>query len=247
MPIGRNFFATTLAGLLFLGFQTNVVAQPLSDEALDQRIRDYILDHPEVVVEAIQRWQQQQRQAEAEQFKSVLQARRDEILDVSVGTVVGNPDGNVTVVEFMDYNCGYCRRVFPAIQQLAEDDGDLRILFKEFPILGPGSEIASRAALAAREQGLYSELHNALMSADQRLEEPQVMAIAREVGLDTDQLRRDMQSPEIDAIIQRNQALARDLGINGTPGFIIGDEIVRGATSLDHLKQLVAEARRDAS
>ncbi|MDX1604945.1 MAG: DsbA family protein [Candidatus Competibacterales bacterium] len=247
MPIGRNFFATTLAGLLFLGFQTNVVAQPLSDEALDQRIRDYILDHPEVVVEAIQRWQQQQRQAEAEQFKSVLQARRDEILDVSVGTVVGNPDGNVTVVEFMDYNCGYCRRVFPAIQQLAEDDGDLRILFKEFPILGPGSEIASRAALAAREQGLYSEFHNALMSADQRLEEPQVMAIAREVGLDTDQLRRDMQSPEIDAIIQRNQALARDLGINGTPGFIIGDEIVRGATSLDHLKQLVAEARRDAS
>lgn len=232
--------------LLLASLSPGAMAQ-LSDEALDQRIRDYILDNPEVVVEAIQRWQQQQQRAELEQFQSVLELREDEVFDVSDATLVGNPDGDIIVVEFMDYNCGYCRRVFPDVQQLAEQDGNVKILFKEFPILGPGSEYASKAALAAREQGLYGEFHNALMSADTRLDEPQVLAIAREVGLDVEQLQRDMQDPEIDALIQRNHELARDLGINGTPGFIIGNEIVRGATSLDNLKRLVAQARDDQS
>lgn len=238
---------TALPILLLLASLSSGAMAQLSDEALDQRIRDYILDNPEVVVEAIQRWQQQQQRAELEQFQSVLELREDEVFDVSDATVVGNPDGDIIVVEFMDYNCGYCRRVFPDIQQLAEQDGNVRVLFKEFPILGPGSEYASKAALASREQGLYAEFHNALMSADTRLDEPQVLAIAGQVGLDVDQLQRDMQNPEIDALIQRNHQLARDLGINGTPGFIIGDEIVRGATSLDNLKRLVTEARNNQS
>jgi protein-disulfide isomerase len=247
MTIMRIRPVTTLATLLLSGMLFQASAQTLSEEALDQRIRDYILDHPEVVVEAIQRWQQQQQRAELEQFQAVLELRQDEVFDLSDGTVMGNPDGDIILVEFMDYNCGYCRRVFPAVQQLAEQDGNVRILFKEFPILGPGSVYASKAALAAREQGMYAEFHNALMSTDARLDEPQVLAIAARVGLDVEQLQRDIQDPEIDALIQRNHQLARDLGINGTPGFIIGEEIVRGATSLENLQRLITVARNEQS
>lgn len=246
MIIGRKPLTLLLAALVFAGTQAGASAQTLGADELDQRIRDYILDHPEVVVEAIQRWQDQQRQAQAEQYKAVVQQRKGEIFDTSVGTTVGNPDGDVTVVEFMDYNCGYCRRVFPAVQQLAEEDGNVRILFKEFPILGPGSDFASRAALASREQGLYREFHNALMTSGKRLEKAQVLAIAEEVGLDVQQLQADMNDPAIDEIIRRNHALAQDLAINGTPGFVIGDEIVRGATSLEHLRQLITEARNES-
>ncbi len=246
MTIIKHHLAPLLAALLLAITQVGA-AQTLSEEQLNQRIRDYILDNPEIVVEAIQLWQQQQRQAEASQFDVVLKQRRDEVFDVSIGTVAGNPEGDVILVEFVDYNCGYCRRAFTAVQQLAEQDGNIQLLFKEFPILGPGSEFASRAALASREQGLYAEFHNAMMSTDTRLDEPQVLAIAGEVGLDVARLQQDMQDPAIDALIARNHALARDLGINGTPGFIIGNEIVRGATSLEHLTQLVSEARRNPS
>ena len=247
MTIMRIRPMARLATLMLGGLLFQASAQTLSEETLDQRIRDFILDNPEVVVEAIQRWQQQQQRAELEQFQAVLEMRQDEVFDVSDGTVMGNPDGDIVLVEFMDYNCGYCRRVFPAVQQLAEQDGNVRILFKEFPILGPGSVYASKAALAAREQGMYAEFHNALMSTDARLDEPQVLAIAAEVGLDVEQLQRDIQDPEIDALIERNHQLARDLGINGTPGFIIGEEIVRGATSLENLQRLITVARNEQS
>ena len=237
-------YAILFAGLLAIVPLASALAQTLDTDALDQRIRDYILEHPEVVIQSIQRWQQLQQQTEADQAKAALRTREAEIFDLSDGTIAGNPDGDVTVVEFMDYNCGYCRRVFPVVQTLVEEDARVRILFKEFPILGPGSEFASRAALAARSQQRYIEFHNALMTSGRRLEKDTVLAIAGEIGLDVEQLQEQIDGPEIDQIIQRNLALARDLAINGTPSFIIGDEIVRGATSLDHLQRLIAETRR---
>lgn len=212
-------------------------------DQLDRYFRDYLLEHPEVVVESIQRWQAEQQRAQAQQAKQAVQARRDEIFNDPSAPIGGNPSGDVTVVEFMDYNCGFCRKVFPDITRLIEGDGGVRLLFKEFPVLGPGSEFAARAALASMKQDRYVDFHNAMMQSGQRLAEPQVLAIAEKIGLDVERLKQDMQDPELQASIDRNLELARALAINGTPSFVIGDEIVRGATSLDNLKRLISEAR----
>jgi protein-disulfide isomerase len=148
-------------------------------------------------------------------------------------------------VEFFDYNCPYCRKVAPTVVELEEADPDLRLVYKEFPILGPGSQFAARAALAATKQGKYLPFHAALMQATEQVTEQSVMEIARAVGLDTEQLTADMQAPAIEDAITRNLRLANALGINGTPSFVIGQEIVPGAADLGTLQHLIARARRD--
>lgn len=130
------------------------------------------------------------------------------------------------------------------ITRLIETDPNVRLLFKEFPILGPGSESAARAALASVRQGHYMAFHNAMMQSDQRLEEPQVLAIAERIGLDIERLKQDMADPQLQQLIERNLRLARELGINGTPSFVIGDEIVPGLVDLATLQQLVKQARQ---
>lgn len=214
------------------------------DALLEQQFKDYILNHPEVIVEAIQKWQAQQQRAQAQQNKAALSARRGELFNDPDAPVGGNPAGDVTVVEFMDYNCPYCRRASPVIIRLIETDPNVRLLFKEFPILGPGSESAARAALASVRQGHYMPFHNAMMQSDQHLEEPQVLAIAERIGLDIERLKQDMADPQLQQLIERNLRLARELGINGTPSFVIGDEIVPGLVDLATLQQLVEKARQ---
>jgi protein-disulfide isomerase len=214
-------------------------------DPFEQRVREYLLKNPEVIMEALQILQQRQRAAEAENFKRAIAERSDEILNDPAAPVGGNPAGDVTLVEFFDYNCPYCRRVAPTVTELEEADPDLRIVYKEYPILGPGSQFAARAALAARKQGKYIPFHNALMQATGQVTEATVMKVAREVGLDTGQLRADMQDSAIDEAIARNLQLADALGIDGTPSFVIGDRLVPGAVELSTLQRLVARARRN--
>jgi len=213
-------------------------------DPFEQRVREYLLKNPEVIMEALQILQQRQRAAEAENLKRTIAERREEILNDPVAPVGGNPSGDVTVVEFFDYNCPYCRRVAPTVTELEEADPDLRLVYKEFPILGPGSQFAARAALASRRQGKYVPFHNALMQATEQVTEETVMAIARDVGLDTEQLTADMQDPAIQDAIARNLQLANELRITGTPSFIIGEEVVPGAVDLRTLQSLIARARR---
>jgi len=225
-------------------------APPMSSKTaeldpFEQRVREYLLKNPEVIMEALQILQQRQRAAEAENFKRAIAERSDEILNDPAAPVGGNPAGDVTLVEFFDYNCPYCRRVAPTVTELEEADPDLRIVYKEYPILGPGSQFAARAALAARKQGKYIPFHNALMQATGQVTEATVMKVAREVGLDTGQLRADMQDSAIDEAIARNLQLADALGIDGTPSFVIGDRLVPGAVELSTLQRLVARARRN--
>jgi protein-disulfide isomerase len=212
-------------------------APPMSSKAaeldpFEQRVREYLLKNPEVIMEALQVLQERQRAAEAEDFKRIIAERSDDILNDPAAPVGGNSAGDVTLVEFFDYNCPYCRRVAPTVVELEEADPGLRLVYKEFPILGPGSQFAARAALAARKQGKYVPFHNALMRATNQVTEQTVMEIAREVGLDTEQLRADMQDPAIEEAIARNLQLADALGITGTPSFIIGQEVVPGAADL---------------
>jgi protein-disulfide isomerase len=147
------------------------------------------------------------------------------------------------VVEFFDYNCPYCRRAKPEIEALLAADPDVRLVYREWPILGEGSVFAARAALAAREQGLYEDFHWALMGMSGRAEESSVLRIAEDIGLDVAQLRRDMEAPEIDAHIETSMRLAQVLGITGTPSFVIGDALVPGVVDAEQLQTLVTDAR----
>ena len=223
-----------------------IAAGEMSQSEFDQRVHNYILAHPEVLVEALQSLDARQRAADAAATKAALSKRADDLFRDKESPVGGNAQGDVTVVEFFDYNCPYCRQVAPVMIKAEEDDPQLRIVYKEFPILGPNSMFAAKAGLAARRQNLYPQFHKAMMLVSGSADEARVVAVAEEIGLNVEQLRADMQNPAIDAEIGRNLALARALRINGTPGFVIGDEILRGATDLQTMQRLVAKARQGA-
>lgn len=238
--------------LLDPGFRSAGEATSLSATAADAdddfggRVREYLLANPEVIVEAMQALEMRRQQAENTEAQATLASRADDVFSDPESPVGGNADGDVTMVEFFDYNCPYCRQVAPVMAEAAAADPGLRIVYKEFPILGPGSIFAAKAALAAERQGKYGEFHEALMNADGRVEEATVLAIAEEVGLDVERLKEDIEDPAIQAEIDGNLELAQALRINGTPGFIIGDEILRGATDLATIQELIGKARSDA-
>jgi protein-disulfide isomerase len=214
-------------------------------DEFERRVRAYILENPEVIAEAMQRLELRERAAQANAAKSVLQARADEIFRDPESPVGGNPEGDITLVEFFDYNCPYCRQVVPHVVKAEANDPKLRIVYKEFPILGPDSTFAAKAALAAHRQGKakYVALHKALMETKGKVAEKAVFDAVGRVGLDVKRLKADMADPAIQAHIDRNLALARALQINGTPSFVIGEQIVPGAVDLPTLERLIREAR----
>ena len=214
-------------------------------DAFEQRVRNYLLEHPEVLVEALQRYQQQQQIDAAGQDRAAIAAHRDALLSDEAAPVGGNPEGDVTLVEFFDYNCPYCRRVAPAVLEAEQKDPQLRVVYKEFPILGPNSDYAARAALAAHRQSQekYIELHKALMASSGVVDEARVLEAATSVGLDLGRLKVDMEDPAIAEAIAGNLALAEALRITGTPGFVIGDIVFRGATDTASILGLIKRAR----
>jgi protein-disulfide isomerase len=217
---------------------------PLSREAIEAIVREYILRHPEIILESVQSLQARQ-QAEARARTSArLRELQPELTADTASPVGGNPKGDITVVEFFDYRCRYCKSVAPTVKQLMRDDRSVRLVYKEFPILGPDSLYAARAALAAERQGKYEPFHEALMAATSDLTAGQVDRIAATVKLDMKRLAADMRTAEIQSVLDRNMELARELGITGTPAFVVGDELLRGAVDLAALKEVVARARR---
>jgi protein-disulfide isomerase len=207
-------------------------------------VRAYLLAHPEVIVEAVQLYQLRQQAAQAEAVERTIAERADEIFHDPAAPVGGNASGDITLVEFFDYNCNYCRAVDPTIAEVLDADPGLRLVHKEFPILGDGSEAAARVALAAERQGKYRELHRALMSVQGSATEESALAAAAAAGLDVERLRRDMDDPAIAGAIARNRALAAALGINGTPGFVVAGQVVPGAVDRATLEGLIADARQ---
>jgi protein-disulfide isomerase len=191
----------------------------------------------------MQRLQERQRAAELDETQRIIAARAGELFHDPESPIGGNPDGDVTLVEFFDYNCPYCRRVAPVMAEAESADPQLRLVYKEFPILGPDSLFAAKAALAAHRQGKYAAFHKALMRAQGRIGEAAVLGIATEIGADTARLQADMNDATIGAAIERNLALAQALRITGTPSFAIDDEIVRGAVDLAALQAHIRQAR----
>jgi protein-disulfide isomerase len=242
----RSLAAGLFAGLALVLSAPASAEEPMTPaevEAIEQVVHDYLLKHPEVILEAIDALKARSAQQAADTQRRAVAERRDELLRDAAAPVGGNPDGAVTVVEFFDYQCPYCKAVAASLIKTVEAQDDVRIVFKEFPILGPASEFAAKAALAANRQDKYLDFHLGLMAARGQLTEAMVLGIAERSGLDMDRLRKDMEAPEIAETIARNQALADALQIRGTPAFVIGDQVVPGAISMEDLRKLIDAER----
>jgi protein-disulfide isomerase len=225
----------------------SIAAEEITSEqrkAIEAIIHDYLMQNPDVLIEALRAAEDKANSDADAKAVQVLKDRRHEVLDDPATPVGGNPQGDVTIVEFFDYRCPYCKQAQPALQALLDQDHELRFVYKEMPVLGAPSVTAARAALAARLQGKYESFHAAMMGTKGQITDEVVYQVAGSVGLDIDRLKRDMASPEIDQALKANLALANALDIRGTPGFIIGEHIVPGAIDLDALKNLVADARK---
>lgn len=218
-------------------------ADSLSEERVKELVLEAIRENPGIVIEAIQMIEERQETAKAFEAKQILTSNRDALERDPNAPVLGNPDGDVTVVEFFDYNCPYCKRVKPHMEALLAADKNVRVVYREWPILGEGSVFAARAALASREQGKYDEFHWAMMDMKGRVGEANVMQAAEKLGIDTAQLRRDMDSPKINEHIETSMRLARSLGFNGTPSFVIGEALAPGLIEADQMIELVNQAR----
>jgi protein-disulfide isomerase len=219
---------------------------PVQRKAVEETVRDYLRNNPEILLEAIQALRVKEEAAAAERQRAALTQLRPALEREAASPVGGNPNGDVTVVEFFDYRCGFCKKVFPTMREVMKADTGIRYVFKEFPILGPESVTAARAALAAWKQApdKYFAFHSALMEMKGNLTEDKVFDLAAEVRLDVKRLRQDMTASDVEAEIARNHALAEQLGISGTPAFVVGSHIVPGAIDRASLERLVAQARK---
>jgi protein-disulfide isomerase len=253
----RSFLWISFGGLIVVGalVAVQLTAPPpvgaemtprnTSDKvAIGAIVRDYIIANPEILVEAMQELEKRQESQRDSTAKSAVRAYEKELLRDSDSPVGGNPDGDVTLVEFNDYQCPYCKRAFTAIQAVTKADGKVKIIYKDLPILGDASRIAAYAALAAQKQGKHAGFHKALMEFRGQLDRTRILEIAASVDIDVPQLEKDMEEPRIKQVIERNLALAAALGVRGTPAFVIGGQFVPGAIDADALKSLIAEARK---
>jgi len=238
--------ATTFAGSGLRAQDAAAAFDARQKEEIETLIHQYLLDHPEVLIEALNSYEKKQQEAEAERQRLALAAEAEALENDPAAPVLGNPAGDVTLVEFFDYRCPYCNRAMADVERLLQDDQELRLVMKEFPILSQESVQAARAALAAERQGKYHDFHFALMENGGGFTDEEIMAVAETVGLDTQQLRIDMQDPAIEQILRDNHALAERIGVTGTPAFIIHDRLVPGAIELEQMRDLVAEARDGA-
>lgn len=246
--------ASTLVSPAIMAADT--ASASLSDaqkKEIEKVIHDYLINNPEVLLEASQALQQKQQQNMQQQAQAAIQENAEQVFQGKL-TTVGNPKGNVTLVEFFDYQCIHCKKMASTIENLVKKDSGLRVIYKEFPIFGKTSDLASRVALAAGMQGKYQAMHNALITIDKRLDEKTVMDAAKSIGLDMQKLKKDMDSQEVTDILDANRQLAEKLHLMGTPAFIIGStpdgqykkgieiSFIPGATSEQSLRELIKKA-----
>ncbi len=250
----RYLRAALAVAALCAGLAAPLAAFDMQAMTPDQRaafraeIRAYLLDHPEVLMEAIGVLEAREQAAQVAGDRDLVASLSDEIFDDGRSWVGGNPAGDVTLVEFMDYRCSYCRRAHADVTELLARDGDIRFVVKEFPILGPDSLLAARFAIAVRNtagDAAYGTIHDVLITRRGPVTEGSLTRIARDAGLDPAPVLAAMDAPDVMAELQANRALAERLGINGTPGFVLGDEVLRGYLPLAQMAERVAQVRAD--
>ena len=213
----------------------------LTQQEIEKIVHDYLLREPEVLAEALRRLQQRQSASAAMRSKQAIYDHRQALFADQTSPVEGNAQGKVTIVEFFDYRCVHCRHVAPTIDQLMSSNASVRVVYKNFPVLGEPSVLAARAAVAAQRQGGWPKLHRAMLAYDGEFTVESLLTLGTSVGLDSDKLKTDMMSPETDRALQANLTLAAALGLDATPSFVIGDRVIRGALSADAFQALVDE------
>jgi protein-disulfide isomerase len=210
-------------------------------------VRNYLVSHPEVLEEAMNELSKRQAAAEQKKHEASIEQNADTIFNSPRGVVLGNKDGDVTFVEFFDYNCGYCKRAMADMLDLMKEDPKLKVVLKEFPVLSDGSVEAAKVAVAVRMQDptgkKYLDFHQKLLGGRGPADKARAMAAAKDAGLDTARIEKDLASPEIKATIAENFKLAEDMGMNGTPSYVIGKQVVVGAVGLEGLKEKIGIAR----
>ena len=225
-------------------------AQSISDTQrgeIEKIVRDYLISHPEVLQEAIAALEKRQAAEEAQKHEAAVKDNAEALFNSSRQVTVGNPQGDVTFVEFFDYNCGYCKKAMADMFELMKNDSKLRVVLKEFPVLGPGSVEAARVAVAVRMQDKtgkkYLDFHQKLLGGRGQADKARALAAAKEAGLDTARIERDMASDEVRQTLEESLRLAEKLGLNGTPSYVIGQNVVVGAVGHDALKERINSAR----
>jgi protein-disulfide isomerase len=249
MPLSRLIVPALLA-LALLGAPRTASAQSFTDTQrgdIETIVRNYLLAHPEVLEEAMAELSKRQAVADAAKHEATIATNADAIFNSPRGVVLGNKDGDVTFVEFFDYNCGYCKRAMSDMLDLMKTDSKLKVVLKEFPVLSQGSVEAAQVAVAVRMQDptgkKYLDFHQKLLGGRGPADKARALAVAKDVGLDMAKLEKDMASPEAKATIAENFKLAEDMGMNGTPSYVIGKQVVIGAVGLDGLKEKISQAR----
>ncbi|HZP69069.1 MAG TPA: DsbA family protein [Pseudolabrys sp.] len=214
---------------------------------VERIVREYLIAHPEIIQDAMAELDRRQTAAQAEKHKAAIKEYSRALFSSPRQVVLGNPDGNVTFVEFFDYNCGYCKRAMDDMLTLLKDDPKLKVVLKEFPVLGPGSVEAAQVAVGVRMQDKtgkkYLEFHQKLLGGRGEANKARALAVAKDIGIDMTRLEKDMAGPEVKATLQESFKLAEALGLNGTPSYVIGDNVVVGAVGLEALKEKVNTSR----
>jgi protein-disulfide isomerase len=239
-----------VCGMFLLPAAPTNAADPLTPDqkkAFEKVIRDYLLNKPEIILESMEKLRDRERILQEKAAVEKLASSKATLFKHPMTPMSGSKNADVTLVEFFDYQCGYCKRVIGSMVSLVENDKNLRVVWKELPILGPNSRYAATAAMAAKKQGKYFLFHVALMKSRGQLSPEGIIRTARKIGLDVKKLQEDMGDPEINAYLDETIQLAQSLGIRGTPGFIIGKRIIPGAVGLDQLKSYIAEERKPKS
>lgn len=240
-------FAACLAALPASAFDLGAMT---NDEraAFRAEIRAYLLDNPEVLMEAIGVLEDRQAAAQAADDVALVRANAEALFDDANSWVTGNPEGDITIVEFVDYRCGYCRKAHPEVQELVATDGNIRLVIKEFPILGEQSDLSSRFAIATRlvaGDEAYGQAHEELITMRGNATADSLRRLADQLGLDADAIFAKMEGPEVDQVIIANRALAKRLQISGTPTFVVQDQLLRGYLPLENMRELVSETRAE--
>lgn len=219
----------------------------LTRTEIEQIVEDYIMNNPETILNSVDQYTANQRARAEDAATESLEVNRPRIFDDGKHPFAGNPNGNVTIVEFFDYNCGYCKKALANIMTLLGEDPELKVIFIDLPILGASSEKAARWSLAAADQNLYFEFHVALMENSGRVTDGALMSVAEQVGMDMDKAQAYIQSDDVRNQLLENLDIATQIGISGTPGFIFGDEIIRGYIEVDEMRKGIEFKRQEAA
>src|SRR5919206_931343 len=249
MPSFR-LLASALFALALGAMPQAAPAQNFSDvqrSDIEKIVREYIITHPEVLEEAMNELSKRQAAADAEKHQATVAANAEAIFNSPRGVTIGNKDGDVTFVEFFDYNCGYCKRAMADMLDLMKADPKLKVVLKEFPVLSQGSVEAAQVAVAVRMQDptgkKYLDFHQKLLGGRGAADKARAIQAAKEAGLDMARLEKDLASAEVKATLEENLKLAESLGMNGTPSYVIGKQVVIGAVGVDSLKEKISTAR----